>query len=106
MLWKIMQGETSITTAMQYLGFYEQESSNILTKLIETDKEFSFGYFSIGVYLRKLAYKKLIEIGELTADKIFNIANKSFDKDNEIGDIGFCGNAMYRYSISGWEQML
>ena len=105
MLWKIIRGEISLTTAMRYLGFSEQESSDILTKLTQTDKEFSFGHFSLGVYLYKLAYIKLTEIGELDDDQIFNIAKKSFDKDVEVGDIGFCGNNMYRYSTSGWEKI-
>lgn len=105
MLWKIIQGEVSMPVAMDYLGFLEQESSDVITKIGQTDKEFAFGHFALGTLLSKLAYKELVNLGELNGTTIYNISTKSFEENSEIGDIGFCGDKTYRYATSGWEQI-
>lgn len=102
-LWKILQGKSTMPDAIKYFGASEKESSDIMTEIKEADKHDAMNYFVMGQQLARMAYDKLVEIGEIDSTKIFNLATHSFEGENHLGDVGFCGDKTYRYGNEGWQ---
>ena len=71
------------------------------TKASEYNNEDIFQEFNDSQLILKLAYSKLVELGEIDTTKIFNTASSSFDGEHHVGDIGFCDDRIYLY-VDTW----
>jgi len=91
--WKILRGECTLPEAMRIMGATEDVITESMNEIKERDTVHCYTYFNSSWLHQWLAYQKLVELGEISADEIF------WQRDTPVhGDIGFNGNEMYRWN--------
>ena len=52
-------------------------------------------------------YEKLISLGKVDFDKIYNLNNHSYEDEKKsfLGDLGVMGSKIYRFTDYGWQFM-
>lgn len=103
-LWDIVNGKLSLPNTMYAFSAKKEEISKAIEEISKKDIHDSSAYFSTGLFFTRLAYNKLIELGEIDPTKIFNLATKSFDDNQKPSffDVGLRGNEILVYNGKEW----
>lgn len=103
-LWNVLGGKYSVRDMLLMSGV---DGDKLDLAMDDINRGGIVGMWSYGMTMRSVAYRELVNIGELSADKIFNPNSLSkkegFDLESYEGDVGFKGSEVYRCMKRGNE---
>jgi len=88
-LWRVLNGEVNIQERLKILGVEQ----------IPLEIDFQDAHI-IEFVLRKVAYEKLLKMGEISDSEIFSIGGHT---PAVHGDFGFKGESVYRFTHGEWK---
>lgn len=91
---KVLKGECTLPEAMKIFGVSDEEIIRIIDELKSPDRIYSYShsYMLIGNIYKYMAYQKLVEIGEISADEVYYSRGTPL-----VGDLGFKGDGTWRW---------
>jgi len=91
--WDVLNGKKSLPDTLKIFGATEDEVKAYMDDLKATDIHDTSAFFGTSLHFANLAYLKLVELDEISADEMFTFGKTQ----NYTGDIAFKGKETFRY---------